>query len=133
MIEKWFKIIDYPYIISSKGNVKRILKTGYKLVKPYLRNGYLCVHLCKNNKAKHFEIHRLVAENFIKNLENKPQVNHKNGNKNDNRVENLEWVSCFENIKHKYDILGYKVSDETKSKMRESAFIGWQKRRLKCL
>ena len=125
---------------------KILLQTSYSIMnqttlqflqtvtqKPYIRNKYLTVHLCKNNKPKHFFIHRLVAEAFIPNPDKKPQVNHINGIKTDNTVSNLEWVSSEENISHKYEVLGYKVSDKTKSKMSKSAFFGWQKRRLKCL
>lgn len=62
--------------------------------------GYLALGLCKYGKYKQFKIHRLVAQAFIPNIENKPGVNHKNGIKTDNRVENLEWVTDYENKKH---------------------------------
>lgn len=78
----------------------RILKHGIK------ENGYLHVCLCKNGKAKHYHVHRLVASAFIPNPEGKPQVNHINGKPSDNRVANLEWVTMKENHRHAYDVLG---------------------------
>jgi hypothetical protein len=132
-MEIWKDVEGYKYKISSLGNVVRVCKDKTKVVKKYIRNKYLCVHLCKDNKPKHFFIHRLVAETFIPNPENKPQVNHINGVKTDNNVNNLEWVSSVENITHKYNVIGYKPSEETKNKMRKSAILGWNKRRIKCL
>ena len=111
MIKEIWKDIDgYDYKISSLGNVLRVYHYKTKSIKPYIRNKYLTVHLCKNNKPKHFFIHRLVAEAFIPNPDKKPQVNHINGIKTDNRIENLEWVTHSENNLHCYRVLKRKLS-----------------------
>ena len=93
MLYKSFKI---SFTCSLLGNIKNIKYN--RLLKPTLgKGGYLTVLLSKNNKHKRFYIHRLVAENFI---EKNIVVNHKNFNKLDNRVENLEWCSQEYNIKY---------------------------------
>jgi hypothetical protein len=68
--------------------------------------GYLRVYLYKNGKRKHHKIHRLVAKAFIPNPNNKPQVNHKDGNKKNNSITNLEWVTDEENKLHRESING---------------------------
>lgn len=91
-----FKKIDEfnNYSISNLGNVRND-KTG-RILKAYIKpSGYMQVQLGRRTIPQY--IHRLVAKAFIPNLENKPQVNHINGNKQDNRVENLEWVTASEN------------------------------------
>ena len=65
-------------------------------------SGYKYFMFCYNGQSKHLQIHRLVATAFIPNPENKPQVNHINADKLDNRVENLEWCTPSENMQHAY-------------------------------
>ena len=110
MEEIWKDIKGYEgyYQISNLGRVKslsrkyspkeRILKNQYD------KDGYYEIGLTKNKKKQYFRVHRLVAQAFIFNIKNKPQVNHKNGIKDDNRVENLEWCTNQENEKHAYNI-----------------------------
>lgn len=70
------------------------------------KNGYVYVDLWKNGKGYSKTVHRLVAETFIPNPDNKSEVNHKNGIKTDNNVENLEWVTRTENQRHSWKVLG---------------------------
>lgn len=83
------------------------------------KDGYLCVGIKINGKNTTRKIHRLVAEAFIPNPENKPEVNHKNGVKSDNRIDNLEWATAKENSWHKREILKYRPTEKTISKMKE--------------
>ena len=85
---------------------EKILKTSKTSV------GYLTVSLCKNGKKKSFRVNRLVAIAFIDNPDNKPQVNHKDGNKENNTVDNLEWCTCSENQIHAFKTGLNKVSEK---------------------
>lgn len=90
--EIWKDIVGYEglYQVSSYGKIKSILKN--KLIYQEVGNvGYKVVALYKNNKRKKVTVHRIVAKAFIPNLKNLPQVNHIDGNKLNNCVENLEW------------------------------------------
>lgn len=109
-METFVKIKNYNnYSISNLGNVRND-KTG-RILKYYSKpNGYKQVQLGRKMVPQY--VHRLVATAFIPNYENKPQVNHKNGNKSDNRVENLEWVTASEN----YLAYGYTSRIEHKKK-----------------
>lgn len=121
MVEIWRDIKDYEglYQVSNLGRVRNS-RTG-KLLKPYTNNnGYLIVQLCKNCKYKRLLIHRLVAQAFIDNPDNLPQVNHKDEDKLNNCVDNLEWCSISYNQNYgtsserKKERLGKKVQQYTK-------------------
>ena len=103
MNEIWKDINGYEglYQISNFGNVKSLsnnFSRKEKILKPKQRKGYLYVSLCKNGKRKYYLVHRLVAEHFIPNPDNKPYIDHINGYKSDNRVCNLRWCTQKENM-----------------------------------
>lgn len=121
-MEEWKDVIGYEglYQVSNLGQVRsldRFVKGRYNNY--YLKKGQILkiqhnsrvdvyeVHLYKNNYRKCYTLHRLVAEAFLYNDDpiNKTTVNHKDGNRANNTVENLEWCSYSENEKHSYDVL----------------------------
>lgn len=116
--EVWRDIKGFEgiYQVSNKGRVKRLARVdsyvrsdtgkqcerpvGEKILKPTITSGYYEVNLRNLDANRYCRIHRLVAEAFIPNLENKPAINHIDGNKLNNNVDNLEWVTAKENVTH---------------------------------
>jgi len=113
----WIDIGGYEglYQISSYGKIKSVARRSSpynnngttttntvrsRILKLTKNRGYYRVCLCKKGVSKVYPIHRLVAIAFISNLDNKPEINHKNGIKTDNRIENLEWCTRKENADH---------------------------------
>lgn len=97
-MEIWKNIEGYDYIISNTGEVKDL--KGRSINSWVLRQGYRQVGLTKDGVRTKYLVHRLVAQTYIDNPESKDFVNHKNLIKDDNRPENLEWVSKQENSAH---------------------------------
>ena len=106
MEEEWRDIIGYEglYKVSNKGRVKRLQGKGCKqerILKPSKNGpGYLRARLSKDGKSINHSIHRLVANAFVDNPQNLPEVNHIDENKENNNVNNLEWVTSKENGNH---------------------------------
>jgi len=118
MEENWKDINGYDgdYKINSLGKVCSY-KYGYPVImKTFLAGkGYEVVTLCKKNISKKYYIHRLVAIHFIENLNNYPEVNHIDGNKINNKLNNLEWVDGVSNMKHAREKLGFNQRGENSS------------------
>lgn len=103
MEEIWKDIQGFEgyYEISNTGKVRSTSYKGTRILKPAkLKNGYLNVILCINQVKTHKNIHRLVAEAFLPNPNNYATVNHKDKNKENNNIENLEWLSVEENNRY---------------------------------
>jgi hypothetical protein len=102
------------YEIDKKGNVYSLPRFHNKkenVIKVFKHNGRCCyasVWLWKNNKRKSFLLHKLIADNFIPNPKKLPQVNHKDGNKMNFEINNLEWCTSSENNLHSFRVLGKK-------------------------
>lgn len=143
MLDDWYDIKGYEnlYQINIVGDIKSLECTTNFNGKSYTKrerilkqgtrpNGYKCVVLRKNNKSTSFLVHRLVAETFLPNPSNLPCVNHKDENKSNNSVDNLEWCTRLyndnygtRNIRLSNINIGKHHSEETKQKLREM-FIG---------
>ena len=106
--EIWKDIEGYEgfYQVSNKGRVKSFCNKKIILLKIYKdRGGYNKAALCLGDRKKHSLVHRLVAKAFIPNPKNLPEFNHIDGNKENNCVENLEWITKSEKLKHAYRTL----------------------------
>lgn len=136
--EGYYDITSSGRVFSKKRKVPR--RDHYKTIggmflKSRLHNGYPIINLHKEGKMKTKMIHRLVAQHFIPNPLNKPQVNHKDGNKSNNSVENLEWATSTENKLHAAAIgLAYigelnGCSKLTKEQVKEMRFYHKTKRK----
>ncbi len=131
--EVWKPIQNFEgyYEVSSLGRVRsldrrvkgknnsKIFKKGKILIAQKGGSGYLKVTLSVNGKLTGKEIHRLVAKAFLPNPENKPEVNHKTGDKTCNTVETLEWCTALENTNHaiKLGLIGKKGEDNPRAKL----------------
>lgn len=127
---KWKEIKGYEgkYIVSNYGEIVSLPrykqnhnKKQYVQPKDILKyinnkNGYTYVFLCNNSKYKNIRLHKIVATAFIPNPKNLPQINHIDGNKQNNRVDNLEWCTASENIKHAYKMGLVKNNNKIKVK-----------------
>lgn len=107
-MEEWRRISNYPkYEISSHGRVRSLYNTHQRLMEvPKIlsiktdRVGYNFIHLINDNGRKPLRIHRLVAAAFLPNPNNFPEVNHKDEDKSNNKIDNLEWCTKYTNMHH---------------------------------
>jgi hypothetical protein len=109
--EEWRDVLGFEelYQVSNLGKVRTIKNGEAEMSQQENRNGYMTVHLRNKGVERRAMVHRLVAEAFISNPDELKDVNHKNGDKSDNRVENLEWVSHSDNMTHSFRELGKNV------------------------
>lgn len=121
------KVDGFPYSVTSNGIVRND-RTGH-LLKPVVSNsGYYCVKLWDGGKTKNSFVHRLVALAFVPNPDQKPEVNHIDGDKTNNAASNLEWVTGVENKRHCREVLG-KINRNPNTEAAHNAC----KKRVRCL
>lgn len=107
MIDKAVPIKGFDgYFVTKSGVVFSEKRGQLKPRKPHMVRDYVRVNIRADGVTRLKLVHRIVAETFLPNPDNKPEVNHKDGDKLNNHVDNLEWCSRSENLKHSYKILG---------------------------
>lgn len=134
MTEQWIEIHGNLeiYEVSSLGNVRTKTREGARghivqghyLTQHENSNGYLRCRMNLTGKSKEYLIHRLVAQNFVPNPENKPHVNHLDGNKHNNSFDNLEWCTKSENELHAHRI-GLKRTTPLKGELHGGRIFDW--------
>lgn len=120
MNEVWKKIpnTNGKYLVNKNGEVKSLCKKNPRILVPCNGpRGYKLVSIFENGEKKTRRVHRLVAEAFIPNPDNKPEVNHIDGDKGNNSVDNLEWATRSENEYHAYRCLGFKAYEHPTKKV----------------
>lgn len=129
--EEWVDIKGYEniYQVSNLGRIKSLAREGNnrtkkdRIMRQYVgKTGYRQVRLCKNNKTKLYKVHILIARAFIDNPCNYPIINHKDGDKLNNEISNLEWCSCSHNIKHSYE-KGLRKTKQVVQKSKDNLFV----------
>jgi hypothetical protein len=113
-------IADF-FEVSTNGDVRLVTKK--RIIKPWDNgNGYLCVSkVFSGKKRKNYYIHRLVASAYLDNTQNLPEVNHKDGNKHNNNITNLEWCSRGDNVRHAFQTGLSKPSEKQREAARKTA------------
>lgn len=114
-VSNLLKVRSLPRYRTGK-NGSRFLMKG-QLIQPHFKSHYYQVAFSIDKQRKDVLFHRIIALLFVPNPNNKPHVNHINGNRKDNRPENLEWVTPSENLKHAYKYLGRKYIPPFKNKL----------------
>lgn len=115
---KEIKGMDETYYITVDGRVwTNSRKNGIeRFMKSHMtKDGYISIGLKENGKQKQFRVHRLVAQAFIPNPENKPYINHIDGDRTNNNISNLEWCTQKENVRHSINVLKHWSQSEKQS------------------